>query len=320
MRVAVRTVAVLMAAYALTGCTAGATTTDPKPPTVVVAAGAGSDIGNDRPQVTYDGLMVRRRVAVAIHSAPDADLAALRKQLDLAATRRHTTLSTISASVLDPAVLARLGPDLVVYLPAGATRADAAKLIDPAFAEGRRISDEAQEYDVIPVLVHDLRFTVGTANPAGLARDIAREGILSDALGIYTTTLRTHALDIAYTGPLLSDHLVESVRTGIARPADISPDVVAVSPRSTTGSGVDMAREPAPAPAPIQASTGHNHGAELPTAGRSPTGHNHGAELPTAGRSPASNSWAMAGFATVALIGLALVLHTTKRLNPPDED
>jgi hypothetical protein len=303
MRVAIRAVAVLMAAFALSGCTAGATTSpNPKPPAAGVAE-AGSDVGNDRPQVTYDGLMVRRRVVIAIHSIPDADLASMREQLDRAATRRRTTLSTISPSVLDPAVLERLAPDLVVALPVGATRADAGKLIDPAFVEGRRISDETQEYDVVSVLVHDLRFTVSAANPAVLARAIAREGILSDALGNYTTTLGTHELDIAYTGPLLSDHLVDSVRSGIARPADIAQGVVTVSPRSTAGVGVDMAKEPAPAPAVIQASTGHNHSAAVPTAGRSSR----------------LGPWTIAAFALVALLSLTLVLLRTKRVNRPDE-
>jgi hypothetical protein len=305
MRVAIRAFSVLMAALALNGCTAGATTSSPNPrnPAVGVAAEAGSDVGNDRPQVTYDGLMVRRRLVIAIHSTPDADLALLRKQLDLAATRRHTTLSAISASVLDPAVLERLGPDLVVALPFGATRAVAGKLIEPTFVVGRRIADEVQEYDVVSVLVHDLRFTVTAARPGVLARAIAREGILSDALGNYTTTLGAHELDIAYTGPLLSDHLIEFVRTGIARPAGIAPGVVTVSPRSTTGVGVDMAREPAPAPAVIQASTGHNHSAAAPTVGRSSS----------------LDLWAITALTLVALLGLMLVVPMTKRVNRRDD-
>lgn len=300
-----RVVAVLMAALALTSCTAGAATTNPQPSAAVVAAQAGSDVGNDRPRVTYDGLMVRRRVVIAIHSTLNTDLASLRKELDLAATRRHTTLSTISASVLDPAVLERLAPDVVVVLPAGTARADAGKLMHPAFAEGRRITDRVQQYDIVPVLVHDLRFTIGTATPAALARAIAREGILSDALGNYTTALGTHELDIAYTGPLLSDHLVESVRTGIARPAHVAPGGVTVSPRSTTGTGVDMATEPAQKPAPAVS--------------RASAGHHHSAASPTPGGSSDSNPWIIPALGVLALLSLTLVRRRAKRIDRSDK-
>ncbi len=262
MTLPVRTVAVLVAALMLTGCTSGAPTTTPKPLAGVGGAAATSDLGDDRPHVTYDGLMVRRRVVIALHSNSHADIASLRKQLGLAATRHHTRVSVVSANVLDAADLERLTPDLVVALPAGATRTDAAQLLDPAFAEGRRIAADAQEHDVVPVLVHDLRFTVGTRDPVALASAIDREGILTDALGTYSTTLGHHELEICYTGPLLSDHTVASVRQAMTRPVgNLAPPAVTVSPRSTTGTGVDMTTEPTPAPALIPAPTSHHHGA-----------------------------------------------------------
>jgi hypothetical protein len=90
---------------------------------------------------------------------------------------------------------------------------------------------------------------------------IAREGILADALDDYTTTLSVHRLDITYTGPLLSDELVESVRAGIARRAHVQPAAVAISPCSSTGVGVDMAKELPPAPVVIEESTAHRHSA-----------------------------------------------------------
>ena len=83
----------------------------PPPAGLVVVAEAGSDVGNDRPRVTYDGLMVRRRVVIAIHPTSGADLVFLRRKMDDAATRLHMTLSTISVSVLDPAVLENLTPE-----------------------------------------------------------------------------------------------------------------------------------------------------------------------------------------------------------------
>ena len=74
-----------------------------------------------------------------------------------------------------------------------------------------------QDYEVASVLVHDLRFTVTVSDPPALAAAIAREGILTDALGSYSTSGRGGRLEITYTGPLLSDALVEVVRGGIAR-------------------------------------------------------------------------------------------------------
>jgi hypothetical protein len=302
---AVGAAAVLLLTFALSGWAPGFGGTGPRPQSSgAIVADDGSDLGNGRPAVTYDGLMVRRRVVIAVHPPSDADIALLRNDLDLAATRRHTTLSTISASVLDPAVLASLTPELVVALPAGTTRADAARLIDAAAAEGRPSTDEDKEYDVLPVLVHDLRFTVSTPDPAALSRAITREGILSDALGNYTTTLGSHRLDIAYTGPLLSDHLVESVRSGIARPGHLAPGAVAVAPRSTAGVGVDMAREPAPTPEVItsapdqQESTGGGHG----------TAHDPAAAAPVTTASSGSSLWAdVLAAAVVLLIFLAMV-------------
>ena len=46
--------------------------------------------------MTHDGLMVRRRVVIAILPTPGADVVSLREQLDRAAAGRHTTLTDIS--------------------------------------------------------------------------------------------------------------------------------------------------------------------------------------------------------------------------------
>lgn len=259
---------ILLVALALSGCATLTTPTNPPPPRasgVVAAVEAGSDVGNDRPHVTYDGLMVRRRVVIAIHPAAGADLIFLRSKMDDAAARLHLTLTTVSTSVLDPALLEHLAPELAVALPAGKTLADARRLIDPASVEGRRFREVAK-YDVASVLVHDLRFSAPSANSVGVANAIDREGILSDALGSYTTTFGRRELDISYTGPLLSDDLVQSVRVGIARGAGIQPAAVTVAPRSTSGVGVNMAKEPTPAPVAINIATTHSHSAALPAA------------------------------------------------------
>jgi len=255
-----RAVTVLLLATALSGCTAGATTTtsDPGSSAVVVATQRGSDVGNDRPRVTYDGLMVRRRTVIAIRPTPKANLVRLRRELQNAAAQRHTTVSSISPDVLDPALLEQLVPEMTVVLPIGDTVADARKLIDLAGRRSRK-APGLEGYHVASVLVHDLRFTVRSAVPEVLASAIAREGILSDAMGTYTTTLGPGYLEVTYTGPLLSDSLVESIRGGIARRAETRTVDVIVSPRSRTGTGVDMAKEPALAPAVTEISTVHNH-------------------------------------------------------------
>lgn len=304
MRVTIRAVAVLVAAFALSGGAATAGTQPQPPPPTGVTSQVSSDVGNDRPHVTYDGLMVRRRVVLAIHSTGIADLGSLRKNLDQAARRRRTALSTISASTLDPAVLERLAPDLVVALPLDATRADAARLMDSSLADGSRIAKNVQEVDVLRVLVHDLRFTVASDHSGALARAIAREGILSDALGNYTATLGAHRLGIAYTGPLLSDRLVQSVRIGIARPAHTAPGLVTVSPRSTTGTGVDMSKEPAPAPAPANV-----HPA---------SGHDHGAAAREVGAPSHLGLWPLPALGLVAALALALGLVMTNRNSRSD--
>ncbi|TFD14355.1 hypothetical protein E3T35_02880 [Cryobacterium sp. TMT1-2-2] len=255
-------VTAVLIAFALSGCTAVATppTTTPVSAGLIGSAETGTDAGNDRPTVTYDGLMVRRRVVIAIHSTPDADLAALRIVLDNASNESQINLSDISPDVLDPASLEHLVPELIVALPMGGTVAEAGELVNRAYFQDPVVSG-VDHYHVAEVLVHDLRFAVRATSPAALEESIAREGILSDALGNYTTTLRAGELDVTYTGPLLSDELIKSVQNGIARAAHTKLEAVTVSPRSTAGVGVDMANEPAPAPAATEAASDHNHDA-----------------------------------------------------------
>jgi hypothetical protein len=173
-------------------------------------------------------------------------------------------------------------------------------LIDAAPGQPRRFPGVAA-YQVASVLVHDLRFTAGSANPVAMANDIDREGILSDALGNYTTTLGNHELDITYTGPLLSDELVQTVRVGIARGAGIQPAAVTVAPRSTTGVGVDMTKEPTPAPGPAIA--------EISTA------HNHGTVLKEVVDSSQPRAWVVYIVALAVMLVLALVLLQLRRFN-----
>ena len=242
----------------LTGCAASAPSAPgAQRPRALAVAEARSDVGNDRPQVSFDGLMVRRRVVLAIRIAP-GQVAAVGRHLDRVARRSHTSMSPISASVLDPVPLEQLAPDLVVALPLNATLEDGQRLIDRALHPAHW-NKTVQAYDVLSVLVHDLRFTVSTAHPAALARAIAREGILSDALGDYTTVLGTRKLAILYTGPLLSNHLFRTVQAGIARRAHVGLIKVSIAPRTLAGAGVDLTQEPTPAPVEDSPSAGHHH-------------------------------------------------------------
>ncbi len=310
---ALRLGAVLLLTSALAGCSVGATSTVADGATGSAAARsdpaeaseAGTDVGNGRPQVTHDGLMVRRRVVIAILPTPGADVVSLREQLDRAAAGRHTTLTDISPSVLDPADQERLAPDLTVVLPAGATVADGRTLIDPS-TSARAAFPDVQDYLVAPVLVHDLRFTVKATNPPVMAAAIAREGILADALGDYSTSADSGRLDITYTGPLLSDDLVEQVRRGIARGEGVQPSSVTVSPRSTTGVGVDMDKEPAPAPVVEVAAAPHGHAA--PQAAQS-----------VVADSSRSSPWAVVAVAVTLVLILGLLLLRRIRNTPAGE-
>ena len=311
----VTTVSVVLLALALAGGTAGvaatspgpSTTSTPRPSAAVAGDDGGYDLGNNRPKVTNDGLMVRRRVVIAIHPTAGANLVSLRKELDTAAARAHTSLSNIPRGVLDPALMEPVAPEMTLVLAPGKSLDDARTLIGPRPSTAQR-SPAVERYDVASVLVHDLRFTVSSATPAVLTAAIEREGILSDALGNYTTTLGRHRLEFAYTGPLLSDELVESVRAGIARRAHVQPAAVTISPRATTGVGVDMAKEPAPEAPVTEAAAARNH--------------NHSAALPAAkvsSQSSHSNLRTVFVIALAALLILTLVLLMIRRTNRQQE-
>lgn len=231
-----------------------------------VSLETGKDVGNGRPASSHDGLMVRRRIVIAVHQAEAADPGALRQRLDDAAAQQGVELFDISPMVLDAVVLDHLVPEVIVALPAGRSHEDADRLAELAF--GPEGSDPAVEHVHIgEVLVHDLAFTLAAADPAALAAAIADEGILSDALGNYEESLDGAALTIGYTGPLLSDALVESVRDAMSRSAGKEPADVELAPRSTDGEGVDLSQEPAPEDVERVDDSGHH------TPGADDSGH-----------------------------------------------
>ena len=272
---------------ALSACTGG--TPSPAPPSpsagsvpsaAPVSLETGTDVGNGRPAVSHDGLMVRRRAVIAVHPAAGAEPGGARARLEQIAAASGIVLSDIPPDVLEPAILEHTAPELILAFPAGSTREDAEKLAELAFGpEGTYPGVE--HVHVTSVLVHDLQFSVASADPAALARSVAEEGILSDALGNYGTSLDSGALKVTYTGPLLSDLLVESVRIGMARGAGVDAADVTLAPRSATGEGVDMSLEPEPAPEPepsAEDSGTHSHDAAQDDSGSHDTATTPGTE------------------------------------------
>jgi hypothetical protein len=257
----------VLLSLALGGCTggpaappasAGAESESATATTVGALSEEGHDVGNSRPTVSFDGLMVRRRVVIAVESANDADLAGVRTDLESAAAAAGSTLESISPDVLEPALLQKMVPELIVALPAGATVDQGRAIVARATEEAGEAKAGVDNFYVLPVLVHDLRFTADTEDPAALSAAVDLEGIVSDALGNYSTTVADGRLSIDYTGPLLGDETVEIVRAGIARQAHTAVSA-AVGPKSSAGEGVDMAAEPAWDPEQLVSSQEHPH-------------------------------------------------------------
>ena len=238
----------------LSGCTAGAAA---PPPAASERAGAlataqvTSDVGNGRPVVNYDGPRVQRRVVLAMHATADADVPALRSRVDQRAVRAGLTVSDISPDVLPAGVLEQAVPQLNLLLPTGSSEDDARTLIDSSAA------NPPAQYFVLTVLVHDLVFEVAATDPGTLADAIAREGILSDALGNYETTLGADSLEVTYLGTLLGDEVVDSVRSAMARTAGTTLSRVSVTAGTPGGAGVDVAAEPIPQPVVLAGGTSH---------------------------------------------------------------
>ena len=219
---------------------------------------AGQDLGNGRPVVSYDGLMVRRRVVIAVHSGAEANLGGIRTKLEAGATAHSMHLDPIPPTVLEPAVLQHTMPELIVALPPEATLDNAQAVADEATADGAEALG-VEHFHVLQVLVHDLQFAIRTADPAHLSAEVDREGILADYLGNYQTASGVGELSFSYTGPLLGDDVVESVRSAIARPEHSTAEAITVSPRSSEGSGVDMETEPPWGPEVLDETDSHTH-------------------------------------------------------------
>ena len=260
MNLGVGLMAGLCVGLGLSACGTGAHTSGhhPSASEVVSIAEAGSDVGDGRPDVSYDGPLIRRRETLGLRIAAGAHVERLIRDLAVAERRDGFVVTAVSPDVLDASQLERLTPALVWSLPSGTTGPQARRAMRVALTTARRDGVEVRNHAVGSVLVHDLRFTVGTSSAHAVSGSIAREGILADALGAYASGFGNHRLDILYTGPLLSDRLLLSVRQGIARAAHVGLAAVTITPRSATGGGVYLADEPPP-PTPSFTVSGGTH-------------------------------------------------------------
>ncbi|GID94089.1 hypothetical protein ACFQFC_09485 [Amorphoplanes digitatis] len=195
------------------------------------------DAGDELATTTFDGPMVRKRAAVAIHPAKGADRGQIARELRAAAQRAKLgTLTDATFAVFSPEMLEYLVPEQTLVLDEGVSVPDA-----EAFMRDNQPASVAF-YLVQPVLVHDLTFAVVPAAgvlPADVATVIDREGVLSDSLNRYRTTVQRSGLTVRYFGAIISDGQVEAVRQALGRAAHVPADRVAVA-ANLPGPGVDL--------------------------------------------------------------------------------
>jgi hypothetical protein len=201
---------------------------------VPVAAIGGDDAGDKQATTTYDGAMVRKRAAIAIHPGRNADRAHIRAELDAAARQvKAGPLTPATFAVFSEDMLNYLVPEMTFVLPEGVTVEKAEALM-----RDHQPADVAF-YLVEPVLVHDLTFAVVTTDPAGVRRREDAEGILTDSLGKYRTSVQPAGVTVSYFGAILSDPAIDTVKDAMARAAGVPPDRVQVS-ANEPGPGVDL--------------------------------------------------------------------------------
>ncbi|GAA2551959.1 hypothetical protein GCM10010435_22680 [Winogradskya consettensis] len=226
--------------------------TVPPAPAAPAAQVAADDAGDARATTSFDGPLVHRRAAVAIHPVTGADPRHVARELRSAATGAGVGALTESTfAVFSAELLGYLVPELTVVLPEGTTVVEA-----EAFMRDHRPADVGF-YVVEPVLVHDLTFAVVPAAgvaPAAVRDAEDREGVLSDSLNHYETTVQAAGLTVRYFGAILSDGQVLAVREAMARAAHVTPERVGVE-AGEPGPGVDLGTgTPDPGAAP------HRHG------------------------------------------------------------
>jgi hypothetical protein len=203
------------------------------PPTAI----GGDDAGDERATTTYDGAMVRKRTAIAVHPANGADRARIRAELaDAARSSAVGPLGEATFAVFSEQMLRYLVPEMTFVLPEGVPVARG-----EAFMRDHQPADVAF-YLVQPVLVHDLTFAVVPAagrTPASVRDREDAEGVLADTLNRYATTVQPAGVTVRYFGAILSDPAIASVRDAMGRAAGVPADRVQVT-ASEAGPGVDL--------------------------------------------------------------------------------
>ncbi|WP_436526906.1 hypothetical protein [Actinoplanes sp. HUAS TT8] len=200
------------------------------------AATVSDDAGDEPATTTFDGALVRKRAAIAVHPAKDADRAHVAAELRAAAKAAGLgELTDATFAVFSADLLKYMVPELTLVLPEGVSvqRAE-------AFMRDHEPGDVAF-YVAQTVLVHDLTFAVVTdgVTPAAAAAAEDAEGILSDSLNHYVTTVQPAGLTVRYFGALLSDGQIATVRAAMARSAGTTPERVTVE-AVEPGPGVDL--------------------------------------------------------------------------------
>ncbi|MEV6596132.1 hypothetical protein AB0M36_04610 [Actinoplanes sp. NPDC051346] len=197
------------------------------------------DAGDELATTSYDGPMVRKRAAIAIHPAKGADRARIARELRASAkTAGVGPLEDATFAVFSAQLLEYLVPELTFVLPEGTLAADA-----EAFMRDHQPRTVAF-YLVEPVVVHDLTFGVVPAagvSPADVLARVDREGILADSLNHYEPTVQRSGLTVRYFGAILSDGRILAVREALGRAAGVPAERVAVS-ANLPGPGVDLSQ------------------------------------------------------------------------------
>lgn len=233
MRTRILLVLTLLAASALFVVWRGSGGPGPAPVPAVPVSARG-DLGDERAVTTFDGAMVRKRAAIAIHPAPGADRARITREMrSIARTAKLGPLEPATFAVFDEELLGYLVPAMTFVAPEGVpvTAAEAAmrdhQPADVAF------------YLVRQVVVHDVTFALVSRSAAKVAAAADQEGILTDVLGRYRAGVQRSGLTVRYFGAVLSDESIAAVRDALGRAAGLPADRVQVS-ANLPGPGVDL--------------------------------------------------------------------------------
>ncbi|MEV6636386.1 hypothetical protein AB0M54_37135 [Actinoplanes sp. NPDC051470] len=204
--------------------------------TTPVARVVSDDTGDGQATTTFDRAMVRKRAAIGLHPGPGADRAKIAREMRaIARQTRLGALQPATFAVFSREMLEYLVPEMTFVAPEGVSVEKA-----EAMMRDHQPADVAF-YLVQPVLVHDITFGLVTAGTS--AEDVRKaadyEGIVTDTLGRYTTSVQKQGLAIRYFGAVLSDYSIGVVRDALGRAAGVPADRVQVS-ANRPGPGVDL--------------------------------------------------------------------------------